>query len=242
MDAISDGGSSPRMVDAGRGLGWWQDAWGLFMRNPGMWVVFGVVCFVLFVVLSFIPFLGSLVVALLSPVLMAGWLIAARKLEAGGTLEVGDLFSAFKSHLNPLMVLGALLLGVTVVIGLMAGMLGVGAVAGLGIGGARGSAAGMMAGLGAGMLAVLLMLVVGFLVGMAIWFAPALVVFRNMAPIDAAKASFAASLKNVMAFLVFGAIYIVAAIVASIPFGLGWLVLVPLLALCAYLSYKEVFE
>ena len=71
---------------------------------------------------------------------------------------------------------------------------------------------------------------------------PALVVFHNMAPIDAAKASFAASLKNVMAFLVFGAIYIVAAIVASIPFGLGWLVLVPLLALCAYLSYKEVFE
>jgi uncharacterized membrane protein len=242
MDAISSGGNGPRVVDAGRGLGWWVDAWALFMRNPGMWVVFGVVCFVLFVVLSFIPFLGSLVVALLSPVLMAGWLIAARKLEAGGTLEVGDLFSAFKSHLNPLMVLGALLLGVTIVIGLMAGMLGVGAVAGLGIGGARGSAAGMMAGLGAGMLAVLLMLVVGFLVGMAIWFAPALVVFRNMAPIDAAKASFAASLKNVMAFLVFGAIYIVAAIVASIPFGLGWLVLVPLLALCAYLSYKEVFE
>ncbi|MBL0085436.1 MAG: hypothetical protein IPP44_01785 [Ideonella sp.] len=242
MDAISSGGNGPRVVDAGRGLGWWVDAWALFMRNPGMWVVFGVVCFVLFVVLSFIPFLGSLVVALLSPVLMAGWLIAARKLEAGGTLEVGDLFSAFKSHLNPLMVLGALLLGVTIVIGLMAGMLGVGAAAGLGIGGARGSAAGMMAGLGAGMLAVLLMLVVGFLVGMAIWFAPALVVFRNMAPIDAAKASFAASLKNVMAFLVFGAIYIVAAIVASIPFGLGWLVLVPLLALCAYLSYKEVFE
>ncbi len=243
MDAISDGGSgSPRLVDAGRGWGWWQDAWALFMRNPGMWVVFGLICFVLFVVLSFIPFLGGLVVALLSPVVMGGWLIAARKLEAGGTLEVGDLFAAFKSHLNPLIILGALLLGATIVIALVAGVLGMGAIAGIGVGSSRGSAAGMMAGVGAGMLSVLLMLVMGFLVGMAMWFAPALVVFGNLPPVDAAKASFSACMKNVVAFLVFGVIYIVAAIIASIPFGLGWLVLVPLLALCAHFSYKEVFE
>ena len=137
---------------------------------------------------------------------------------------------------------GALLLGATIVIALVAGVLGMGAIAGIGVGSSRGSAAGMMAGVGAGMLSVLLMLVMGFLVGMAMWFAPALVVFGNLPPVDAAKASFAACMKNVVAFLVFGVIYIVAAIIASIPFGLGWLVLVPLLALCAHFSYKEVFE
>jgi uncharacterized membrane protein len=37
-------------------------------------------------------------------------------------------------------------------------------------------------------------------------------------------------------------IYIVASIVASIPFGLGWLVLVPVSLLAAFVSYREVFE
>jgi uncharacterized membrane protein len=76
---------------------------------------------------------------------------------------------------------------------------------------------------------------------MAMWFAPALVVFDNLAPVEAAKASFAASLKNLVPFLLFGVLYIVAAVVASIPFGLGWVVLVPLVGLCAYVSYQDVF-
>jgi uncharacterized membrane protein len=76
---------------------------------------------------------------------------------------------------------------------------------------------------------------------MAIWFAPALVVLRGMAPVDAIKASFAASMKNIVPFVVFGVLYIIAAIVASIPFGLGWIVLVPVLLLTAYVSYQDVF-
>jgi uncharacterized membrane protein len=55
------------------------------------------------------------------------------------------------------------------------------------------------------------------------------------------KASLAACLKNVVPFLVYGVLYIVAAIVASIPFGLGWIVLVPVLMLTVYVSYKDVF-
>jgi uncharacterized membrane protein len=76
---------------------------------------------------------------------------------------------------------------------------------------------------------------------MAFWFAPALVVFHDVSPVDAVKASFAANLKNLMAFLLYGVVYLVAAIVASIPFGLGWLLLVPLSLLTVYASYKDVF-
>jgi uncharacterized membrane protein len=36
-------------------------------------------------------------------------------------------------------------------------------------------------------------------------------------------------------------IYIVASIVASIPFGLGWIVLLPVTLLSVYVSYKDVF-
>ena len=62
-----------------------------------------------------------------------------------------------------------------------------------------------------------------------------------MAPVDAMKASFSASLKNFMAMLVFGVIYFVASIVASIPFGLGWVLLVPLTLLTVYVSYQDIF-
>jgi len=76
---------------------------------------------------------------------------------------------------------------------------------------------------------------------MALWFAPALVVFRNVPPLDALRLSATAVLKNTLPFLVYGAIYLVASIVASIPFGLGWIVLLPVSLITAYVSYREVF-
>ena len=45
-------------------------------------------------------------------------------MEAGGALEVGDLFVAFKNNVSPLLVIGGLLLVATLVIGLVAGTLG----------------------------------------------------------------------------------------------------------------------
>lgn len=231
----------PRNVDAGRGISWWTDAWAMFMKNAGMWIVLALVFLVIFIVLSVIPILGSIAASLLAPVFVAGWMLAARKADAGGSLEVGDLFAGFQDKLTPLLVLGALLLAASLVIFFAVGALGFGAVMGLGVGGSQSSAGGVMAALGAGLVAILVGLVLGALVAMAFWFAPALVVFRNVAPVDAVKASFAANLKNLVAFLVFGVVYMVAAIVASIPFGLGWVVLIPLSLLTVYVSYKDVF-
>ena len=100
----------PRTVDAGRGVSWWGEAWTLFMRNPGMWLVMGVLLMVILGVLGFIPALGPLISLLFAPVFAGAWLMAARKLESGGELEVGDLFAIFKDkdRLTPLLVLGAL--------------------------------------------------------------------------------------------------------------------------------------
>ena len=55
------------------------------------------------------------------------------------------------------------------------------------------------------------------------------------------RESFFACLKNVVPFLLWLVIYFVAAIVASIPLGLGWIVLGPLLLLTLYTSYKDIF-
>jgi len=229
-----------RTVDGGRGISWWSDAWALFMKSPALWIVFGVILFLVFGVLGFIPFIGVLAVSLLAPVFVGSWMIAARKVETGGTLEVGDLFAGFKDKLQPLLIVGALLLVAALVIGLVVGALGFGSAMGL-MGGGSHSAAGMAAAMGAGMLAMLVMVALGFVVAMAFWFAPALVVFRDVAPVDALKASFSASLKNIVAFLLYGVLYLIAAIVASIPFGLGWIVLIPVVMLSIYVSHKDVF-
>lgn len=239
MEASIGGAGAPRAVEAGRGIAWWTDAWALFTKNAGMWVVLGLVLLVVFVVLAFVPFVGALVSSLVAPVFIGSWLLAARKLEGGGALEVGDLFAGFQTKAKPLLVLGGLLLIATLVILAVAGMLGFGAV--MGMGGAQGSAGAMMAAGVAGMLVLLVGLALGLIVAMAFWFAPALVVFRDVEPIQALRASVAASLKNIVPFLLYSVIYFVAAIVASIPFGLGWIVLVPVLLLTVYVSYKDVF-
>jgi uncharacterized membrane protein len=215
----------------------------LFTKNAGMWIVFGLILFIVFVVLGFIPLIGGLVGSLVAPVFIGSWMLAARKVQDGGALEVADLFLGFQGpRFAPLLVQGALLLAATVVIMLVAGLLGAGAIFGLAMGGGmRHSAGGMLAALGAGFATLTVALVLGAIVTMALWFAPALVVFRNMPPVEALKLSTAAVLKNWLAFLVFGVIYIVASIVASIPFGLGWIVLVPVSLLTAFVSYREVF-
>jgi hypothetical protein len=212
------------------------------MKNPGMWLIFGVVFVIGFFVLGWIPFIGGLAATVLAQVIAGGWMLSARKLESGGSLEFADLFTGFRDKLNPLLVLGALAAGAAIVIFAVVAVMGGGAAMGLVAGGAAGSAGGMMASAAVGMLAVLVGLLIGFVFAMALWFAPALVVFRDVAPVEALKASWSASVANVAAFLVYGLIWIVAAVVASIPFGLGWFVLMPLTMLAMYCSYKDVFE
>jgi len=232
----------PRTVDAGRGVTWWLDAWALFLKNVPLWIVLALILFVILGLLTLVPFIGSIVAALITPLLMGGWLLASRNVEGGGALEVGDLFACFKApHLTPLLVVGAVFLAMFVVIFVVVGMLGFGAFTGLAMGGANRSIGSVMAGMGMGLLSLLVLLVLLTLATMALWFAPALVVFRGVAPLDAMRVSFSASLKNLMPFLLYGLLYIVAAIVASIPFGLGWLVLLPVVMLTTYVSYKDVF-
>lgn len=240
MDNAMTTAPTPRSVDAGRGLGWWTDAWALFMKNAGMWIVMGLITLVIFLVLGVIPILGGVAASLLGPVFVAGWLVASRKVENGATLDIGDLFVGFQAKLGPLVIIGALLLAALVVIGMGLTMLGLGAAAGMMFGHGT-SGAGMAAMLGMGLVAMLVSLALAFVVSMAFWFAPGLVMFHDAAPFDALKASLSASLANVGAFLIYGILYIVAAIIASIPFALGWLVLVPVLMLTMYVSFKDVF-
>jgi uncharacterized membrane protein len=90
-------------------------------------------------------------------------------------------------------------------------------------------------------LAVLIALALMLPLLMALWFAPALVAFHDMGPLEAMKQSFAGCLKNLLPFLLYGVILLVAAAIASVPIMLGWLVLGPVLAASVYTAYRDIY-
>jgi len=76
---------------------------------------------------------------------------------------------------------------------------------------------------------------------MAVWFAPALIVFHDVGSVAAMQASFAGCLHNIMPFLLYGIVWFIASIIASIPLMLGWLILGPVTVASIYTAYKDIY-
>ena len=235
---MSDDVMGGRAVGAGQGWTWIAEGFGLFKKAPGIWIALVVILFVILVVLAFIPLLGAVATFLVVPVFVGGLLLGCRALQGGGELEVAHLFAGFKAHTGNLIVIGALAIAGWIVV-----MLPVIVIVGAGafLAALRGDAAGVAALGGSFMLAWLVALALSIPIYMALWFAPALVVLRGMAPIEAIKESFLGCLKNVLPFLVYSIVLMVLGIVAAIPLGLGWLVLGPTLIASVYVSYRDIY-
>jgi hypothetical protein len=227
-----------RAVGAGQGWTWIADGFGLFKKAPGMWIALVIVLLVILVVLAFIPLLGAVATFLLMPLFLGGLMLGCRALQGGGGLEVGHLFAGFKEHTANLIVLGALAIGGWIIVMLpVIAIVGAGAI----FGAMRGDAAGVAAIGGSFLLAGLVAMALSIPIYMALWFAPALVVLRGLAPVAAVKESFLGCLKNVVPFLIYGLVMLVLGIVAAIPLGLGWLVLGPVAIASIYVSYRDIY-
>ena len=170
-------------------------------------------------------------------------MLGTREVDRGGALTFGHIFAGFSSQMGQLV-----LVGVIYLVGMVVAAVVIGLVAGVGIGtmmmGSPGSldpATMGMTGATGILLAVLIGLALMLPLYMAMWFAPALVVFHELGAVDAMKASFFGCLKNIVPFLVYGIIGMLLAIVASIPFGLGWLVLGPVATASVYVGYRDIY-
>jgi uncharacterized membrane protein len=228
-----------RGVAAGHGWSWIAQGWDLFKRQPVLWIGIAVTLFVILLVLAFIPLLGPLANAVLWPVLSAGLLIGCRALAEGGTLEFGHLFAGFRDRFGTLVAVGAISFGVSLVIGILVAVaMGVSMFTMFGGGPGPNAAPEALMTMA---LATLVMFALLLPLMMALWFAPALVVFHERGPVEALKESFTGCLKNIVPFLIYGLIGLVLAILASIPVGLGWLLLGPVLIGSLYASYRDIY-
>ena len=221
---------------------WITEGWKLFARAPLMWIVAIVIVFVLAIVVSIVPFIGSLAFQVLQPVIAGGFIVACRSLETGGEFELEHLFAGFSKRFGPLAIVGLVFLAgglvIMLVFGLFVGFSVVGAFM-------TGDPEAVAASIAASWLAIALgvLVVLGLMVPLlaAYWFAPALVMIHDMKPIEAMKASFFACLRNFVPFVIYGLLMGVALIVAMIPFGLGLLVWVPVAMTSTYVAYRRIF-
>jgi uncharacterized membrane protein len=245
------GGAAPggRHLDAGAGAAWWGESWRIFCAAPLAWIGIFFAFVVLSIALMMIPIVGSLANTVLTPVFAGGVMLGCQALAEGRPLSVGHLFEGFRSaYFAPLLTLGLVLLAVffviaVVMVGTVFLTLGASGLAALLDAGGTTTidyAALWAAGTTIFVVAVIA-LVVALLVATAFWFAPALVVLNREAPMVALSRSFAASWRNVGAFVIYGLIYLGLAFVASIALGLGWIVLGPMVAGSCYAGWRMIF-
>ena len=233
-----------KVVPMGHGWSWIAAAWSIFARAAGLWIGMTVVLSIIFSVLMLcaiygvFPFVAMVVLTLLFPIFTAGLMLASRTTDQGGDPQFKQLFAGFRHRLGALLTIGAVYLVANVLITLAVfALLGVDP-----------SAIDVNATPEEMMLAVAKLTIAGLLVValllpfvMAIWFAPALVAFHEMGPLQAMKQSFLGCLKNILPFLLYGVIMLVAAALASVPVGLGWLILAPVMAASVYTGYRDIY-
>ena len=224
-----------RGVPTGRGWTWITEALALFRAAPGVWIGMALVWFVIFALGGMIPLVGALATGVLWPVFVAGFATASRHCEQQQTCSFSDLFAGFRERFGPLVVVGVITLVISMVV-----FFAVFAVMGVGMSTMFGGQASMAMGLSV-LLAILIATALLLPLAMATWFAAPLVLFHQVAPVEAMKMSFTGCLKNVLPFTIYGLVLLVAAFVATIPFGLGWLVLGPVMAASVYTAYRDIY-
>ena len=229
-----------RAVDAGRGWEWIAEGFALFKKQPGMWILVLIVLVACSILISLVPIVGSLANLLLMQVFMGGVMLGCRALDNGESFDVGYVFAGFRQNTGDLVVLGLLAL-VGWIIAFMPAILIMGGGAFM----ATMAGGGSLPNIGAlGLsfaLAMLVALALALPLYMAMWFAPSLVVFNNLKPLDAMKASFLVCLKNIAPFLLYSVILLALCVVAAIPLGLGFLVLGPVAIASIYTGYRDIF-
>lgn len=227
-----------RLVPAGCGYQWLLRGWEMFRTAPGTWIGIAVAFMLVMLIVGMIPFL-NVAANLLIPVFIGGISIGCRAIEEGEGIRFEHLFAGFSRQPGGLLMVGLLylltLLVMAVVLGIVATVTGVAALATIAHDSAGNTAAWAI------VLAFLVMILVFAPLAMAVWLAPPLLLFHELSAYQAIRTGILVALRNLLPFLVYGLLVLVAAVLASLPLLLGWLVLLPVLYASLYAAYRDLF-
>jgi uncharacterized membrane protein len=240
----------PRRLGARYGASWWAEGWRVFAAAPGAWIVITIVFVLVMIALLYVPIIGPIAQTVLLPVFAGGVMLGCNALALGQPLRVAHLFDGFRSsRLGSLVILGLVMLAAGIVLGLIVvtvifmtvGVAGLGTLSTL----TDPAAIDLDALWALGIASLLIVFAVAFvgvaLIAMAYWFAPALVAIHGEEPVTALRKSFTACVRNLDAMVIYGLIHLVLSIVATITFGLGWLVVGPMVIGSCYAGWRTIF-
>ena len=230
-----------RIVPARHGWQWLVQGWELFKAQPLAWWLVLLIGWAVFVALSMIP-LVNVLAAVGSPVLMAGWGSCARSAMRDGQFDITQVFDGCRRRPGQLLLAGLLYLALIVAaVVLAATMFGgtefLGAISHVNVYDPEELRTALGASLGFFLVAaVLISCIVATIV-----YAPYLIQEYDVSAMQAMVLSLKASLRNMPAGGVWFLAYFGLAILASIPFALGWVVLGPVAIISIYTSYRDIF-
>jgi uncharacterized membrane protein len=228
-----------RDVRSSRGPAWLAEGWRILRGAPSVWIGLSAGWMIITLGLVIVPLVGGVAANLLQPAFFASFALAARKQLAGEAVVMGDLFAGFRRPLRPLVNLGAILLIAEIAIFFVMSLLGLPGVGGNDevttvtdyIRALQGKEWILLAGL----------VLTAFVKG-ALWFAPAILAFHDISTAHAVRWSVYAALSNVGAMVAYGVVLTVAFVLAVLPWGLGLLVVVPVMVASTYTGFRDVFE
>jgi uncharacterized membrane protein len=226
-------------LKASRGAAWLGEAFKLFRAAPVQWMSLCAGWIAMTFALILVPFIGGVIASFLQPVFFASFAIAAFKQTAGERLVMGDLFSGFRRNMRALVNLGAMLLLAEIAIFALMALLGLPVAS-------SSDNTFTIAEYTEQLKGKEWILATGFILTVvvkgALWFAPPLIAFHGMSTVQAIRWSVYAAISNLGAMIVYGAALTGAFLAAIVPWGLGLLVVIPLMVITTYIGYREVFE
>jgi hypothetical protein len=228
-----------RDVPAFEALRWVKAAWQILSGNLAGWMGMMGAWLGITLLLALIPFVNNLALALVTPILVGGMMIACRDQLAGKPISPAHLFLAFKTNGRALMAVGSITFLCELAIA--SGMHAAGVPPPTNWE-TQAQLLGYVAQLkpheGTLWLAMGILIVVKIL----LWFTIPLLALHSMPLSHALRWSLFAGFSNIGAALVFCALMVVAAFAILFTLGLGFFVVVPLFFICSYTSYVSVFD
>lgn len=217
---------------------WLVDAWYIFKSKPSSWLGMMLLFGIFNVICMNIPF-GQYIIALLAPCFIGGIYLALNKHNQGESISFKDIFLTFKDQvlLKQCLIIGAIGVAVIVVNSLIYKMPGSSYM----MSSYSGTSASTSSNVRHFSLGDFLTGFVTICWSMAVLFGVPLVVIKKMQAIAALKLSIIAILANLPPMVVFYVTVFVLGFIAIIPFGLGLIVLIPVIFCALYCAFNTLF-
>jgi hypothetical protein len=261
--------------EAARGLMWLREAAMMFAKARIGWLTLLLGYYMVLIIVRLVPVIGVIAVPLLKPVFAVGFLAAAWTVERGGKPRLRQLLQGFQSNLRALLPIGVVfVVGITIAV-MASALVDQGKLVNFLSNPPAGASEGDSAAVDTMenvlldtrvQLGMLFAAICALPVVLAIWFAPALVVFQDLRASQALSTSLRAAFANWRPLLVYAvAVFVFAGITPTLlvallsmllsgfPDGVRVMLtygivlpyvamLVAILQISDYVSYRDVFH